>query len=200
MQSLSGSSATQVLPGPSQAPSPDYSPETSEDVMRTAESALAELAPAPADRARLLSSAVTRAQLMRCAMKGINATKAALLVGCTTSFARRTYADPAFKRECLAIVEGVFGDIDKVYAEKRRDLHAELESQALKSFDDLVTMLEDDELTPAIRMRINQDFLDRSAATASYAPRSADLGAQQLQIAAAAAREMDNVIPITKAS
>lgn len=149
--------------------------------------------------ARLLSTAVVRSQLMRLAQKGLNASEAAKLVGISSATARSHYA--AFRTELLQRVESVFADVDAAYAGKRKLLHEMLEEQAYKSFEDLVGMLEDQTLHPALRVRINQDFMDRTEQTQKMA-RVAHVNISEADLVSAqrTAQEMDKVIPIKKAS
>lgn len=153
--------------------------------------------PRSVEDARLLSSAVTRSQLMRLAQKGLNASEAAKIVGCSPQTARLHYA--AFRREVLERVESVFADVDAAYAGKRKLLHELLEDQAYKSFTDLLTMLDAPNLHPALRVKINQDFLDRVEDTQKmHKVNTGGLTADALASAAKTAREMDNVIEMKK--
>lgn len=155
--------------------------------------------PAPVEEARLLSTAVVRSQLMRLAQKGLNASEAAKVVGISAQTARLHYA--AFRREVLERVESVFADVDAAYAGKRKLLHEMLEEQAYSSFEELVSMLGSSDLHPALRVKINQDFLDRVEDTQKmHKVNSAGaLTAEALASAAKVAREMDNVVEIRKA-
>lgn len=147
--------------------------------------------------ARLLSTAVLRSQLMRLAQKGLNATEASKVVGCSPQTARLHYS--AFRTEVIQRVESIFADIDAAYANKRKDLHQALEEQAYTSFEDLVAMLGDDKLHPALRVKINQDFLNRvEDSQPMHRVNNGALEPEALAQAAKVAREMDNVIEIRK--
>lgn len=155
--------------------------------------------PQAVEDARLLSTAVVRSQLMRLAQKGLNASEAAKLVGISAATARSHYA--AFRTELLQRVESVFADVDAAYAGKRKLLHEMLEEQAYRSFEDLVSMLDDGTLHPALRVKINQDFMDRTEQTQKTA-RIAHVNISEADLVSAqrTAAEMDKVIPIKKAS
>lgn len=151
-----------------------------------------------ADSPRLLSTLVTRSQLLRLAMKGLNASEAAKIVGCHPQTARTHYADPSFRDEVRKRVDGAFADVDEAYTERRKSLHELLEDQSVRSFTDLVGMLGDPNLHPSIRMRINQDFLNRVEESSQITRSSNALTAEALASAAKTAREMDNVVEFRK--
>lgn len=149
---------------------------------------------------RLLKTAVLRSQLLRLAQKGLNATEASKVLTISSATARMHYSDPSFRREVLGAMERAFEGIDADFAAKRKSLHDLIEAQAYDSFHQLVDMLNADDLHPSIRMRINQDFLNRTEEGAQQSRTTVAFEAKDLAIAARAAREMDNVINIKKAS
>ncbi len=149
---------------------------------------------------RLLTSSLVRVQLMRLAMKGMSATEAAKILGIQPATAMRHYRSKEFRDAVLRKVEGAFADIDKNFEEKQKTLHEKLEEQAAKSFDDLVRMLEDKTLAPAHRIKINQDFLNRSEQTQPMSKvTTGGVDGEALRRAAVAAQEMEaGVVPIKK--
>lgn len=149
-------------------------------------------------RDRLLTTSVTRVQLLRLAMKGLNAKQAAAVVGCHEQTARGHYAEPEFRRAVLAKVEAAFEGVDAAFAERKRDLHEMLEEQAYRSCEELIEMVGDPELHPSLKVKIHQDFLNRVEDSAPQHKASYKLQPQDLQHAAKVAREMDNVIPFNK--
>lgn len=150
------------------------------------------------EKHRLLRVVVTRQQLLRLAQKGLTAADSAKIVGISAATARDYYSEPAFRRDVLEAVEKAFGDVDAAYASKRKTLHELLETQAYESFSQLVGMLEEDDLHPALRMKINQDFLDRHQDTAQISKAKFIFDAKDLKRAAKVAQEMDNVIPMRR--
>lgn len=158
---------------------------------------------APTEERRvLLKGVVLRQQLARLAMKGLDATKAARVVGCHPATSRAVYRDPTFRREVYSKVEGAFTDVDKAFVEDKKSLHQRLAEEAESAFTELVTMLHDASTLPSIKVRIAQDFLDRNPETQAghtITKLSPALQSEQLSAAAASAREMDSkVIPMRR--
>jgi len=149
-------------------------------------------------RDRLLTTSVTKAQLLRLAMKGLNATQAAKVVGCSAETARSHYATPDFRRAVLAKVEEAFEGIDLAFAERRKDLHQMLEEQAYSSCEELIAMVGNPDLHPSLKVKIHQDFLNRVEDSAQQTKHSYKMDANDLRQAAQVAKEMDSVIPITR--
>jgi phage terminase small subunit len=149
-------------------------------------------------RDRLLTTSVTKAQLLRLAMKGLNATQAAKVVGCSAETARSHYASVDFRRAVLAKVEEAFEGIDAAYESKRKNLHEMLEEQALKSCEELMQMVEQPDLHPSLKVKIHQDFLNRVEDSAQQTKHSYKMDPTDLRHAASVAREMDAVIPIDR--
>lgn len=147
---------------------------------------------------RLLTTVVLRAQLLRLALKGLNASEAAKIVGCHEATARTHYRDASFRQEVRAKVDQAFFDVDEAFTDKQRGIHELLNDQAVKSFEDLMSMLQDPDLHPSIRMRINQDVLNRVAEAAPTHKNITTVSPEQLQRAAKVAKEMDNVVPFRK--
>ena len=149
-------------------------------------------------RDRLLTTSVTRVQLLRLAMKGLNATQAAKVVNCSPETARQHYADPEFRRAVLARVNEAFEGIDASFRERKATLHELLEEQAYKSCIELIDMVKDDSLHPSLRVKIHHDFLNRVEESAQQTKHSYKLEPTDLRMAAKTAEEMDKVIPIRK--
>jgi hypothetical protein len=142
----------------------------------------------------LLTSAVVRAQLLRLALKQIPAAHAAKICGVCVATAQAVYRDPEFRREVLRKVESAFGDVDAAFAAKRKGLHEMLEEQAYESCQDLIDMLQNPDLHPSLRVKINQDFLNRHEESSTI-QRGFKMDPSDLRHAAKVAQEMDNVIP-----
>lgn len=164
---------------------------TSSDAQREEPSTL------PSFTDRLLTSSVTKIQLLRLAMKGLNATEAAKVVGCHVATARSYYADPEFRQAVMAKVDAAFADVDAAYTRKRKSLHEMIEEQAYRSCEDLIDMLENPDLHPSLRAKINQDFLNR-VEDGAQVQKFVRLDSADLSLAAKAAEEMDNVIQMKK--
>jgi hypothetical protein len=148
----------------------------------------------------LLKSAVRRTQLLRLAMRGMDAKQAALAVGCSHAHALQVYREPEFRRQALAKVESAFASIDASFAAHKLSLHEQIEEQAERSFLNLVELLNQD-IHPSLKVKIHQDFLNRCEE--SQPQHKVNMGhkfsPEELQRAALTAREMDaNVTPITK--
>lgn len=149
-------------------------------------------------RDRLLTTSVMRVQLLRLAMKGLNATQAAKVVGCAPETARSHYATPEFRRAVLEKVEQAFEGIDAAFIEKKASLHEMLEEQATRSCEELIQMLEGSDLHPSLRVKIHQDFLNRVEDSAPTAKHSYKMDATDLRHAAKVAQEMDSVLPMRR--
>jgi hypothetical protein len=149
-------------------------------------------------RDRLLTTSVTKAQLLRLAMKGLNATEASKIVGCSAETARSHYANPEFRRAVLGKVEAAFEGIDKAFEDRRKGLHEMLEEQALKSCEDLIELVQDPNLHPSLKVKIHQDFLNRVEDSAQQTKHSYKMDATDLRHAAKVAQEMDNVLPFKR--
>lgn len=151
----------------------------------------------------LLTTAVTRTQLLRLAMKGVNATRAAELVGCSPETARRHYADPSFRKHVLGKVDDAFRDVDAAFVLEKKSLHERISEQAERSFEELQVLLQDPELGNSLKVKIHQDFLNRAEDTAQVTKSlSANINPDQLLIAMRTAKEMDkaviNVAPLRR--
>lgn len=151
------------------------------------------------ERTRLLKQAVLRRQLLRLAMKGVDATQAARIVGCSKWTTREIYREPRFRQEVMGKVEGAFADIDHIFREKKKSLHERIDEQAERSFEGLVSLLDDTDTSNHLKAKIHMDFLDRSAESQKQTVvNHARLDPQQLIAAARTAVEMDNVVPFRK--
>jgi transposase len=132
-------------------------------------------------------------------MKGINATIAAKIVGCSKETSRKYYSDPSFRRDALEKVEQAFEGVDNNFIEEKKSIHERLAEQAENAFEELVSLLADKSTSTGYRIRIAQDFLDRNPETqAGFVARHTQVNPDQLIMAARTAKEMDNVIPIRK--
>lgn len=151
---------------------------------------------------RLMTQAVRRAQLLRLAMRGVTANKAAEILGCSAATARVVYSDPMFRAHCLGQLEEAFADIDTAYAEKKATMVERMGAKAEDAFNALCEMLDDPNTKVPYKIKIAQDFLDRNPETqAGHIVRTGPLAdSDKLAQAARVAREMDNVIPIKKVS
>jgi hypothetical protein len=150
---------------------------------------------------RLLTVALRRARLLRCALRGLNAKAASRVVGCSHHTARAVYADPAFKARVRAQFGQVFEGIDDAYATAQLTLHERIEGVASKAFDLLQQIMEDETKQPALRVKVAQDFLDRNPETqAGHTVTARDEFVEALAAAQDAARDMDNVIPMRRSA
>lgn len=145
---------------------------------------------------------VARQQLVRLACKGLDATRAAKLVGMNPHTVRAIYREPAFRKEVYGKVDSAFVDVDKIFVETKKDLHELIAEQASNAFQVLKGMLEEESTLPSLKVKIAQDFLDRnpeSQAGHSVTRLNPALGVESLQQAARIAREMDEkVTPIRR--
>jgi len=91
----------------------------------------------------------------------------------------------------LGSIDEVYEPVDEAFVEHRRSFHEKLEEQAHKSFEDLVQMLGNPTLQPALRAKINLSFLDRHPESQEGNIRTHKIDPQALMLAAAVAREMD---------
>lgn len=140
---------------------------------------------------KLIHTTVLRMALLRLAMKGVTAKKAAEILGCNPSTARTHYADPTFKRAVYEKVREAFGEIDEAFETASKTLHERIQEQALKSFQDLVALLERNDLGHAHRIKINQDFLNRCEESQPLAKHTTQLEPAALARASQVAREME---------
>ena len=152
---------------------------------------------------RQIKTAVRRAQLLRLAMRGVDATTASRLVGCRPETARKVYADPAFRRLALGKVEGAFAGIDSAYFERKKGLHERLTEKCERAFEELVSILEDPSTSPVLKTKVAFGFLDRNPETQpGYTVASSKFDPEQLREAAQVAKEMEmvgKVVSIKKA-
>src|SRR5271170_4085798 len=148
---------------------------------------------------RLLTTALRRARLMRCALRGLDAKMAARVVGCSHATARQVYADPAFRRRVRQGLEGVLEGADAAYVAKQLTLHEQIEHKAQTAFDILTKIMEDDRAQPALRVKVAQDLLDRNPETQSgHTVTAREEFVEALDAARLAASEIDNVINIRR--
>lgn len=148
-------------------------------------------------RTRLMRTAVDRIRLKRLAMRGLNATEAARVIGCHVTTARTHYADAAFRQEVMGMVNGAFAGTDAAFVERTKSLTERLEEQAGKSFQALVDMLNPvthggRQVSDNLLFRIHTGFLDRHGETAAISKSHITLDPMELTIAAKAAREMES--------
>lgn len=154
------------------------------------------------ERKMLLQMVVLRQQLLRLAMKGVNAKRASELVGVHHHTVLGIYKDPMFRKEVLGKVGGAFEDVDGAYVAQRKSLHERLAEKAETAFGVLVEMLEDKEGLPSLRAKVAMDLLDRNPETQqghTITRISPALESEQLIQAAHIARQVDSkVTPIRK--
>ena len=145
---------------------------------------------------RLLKTAVIRAQLLRCALRGLNAKQAAAVVKCSHSVALSAYSDPGFRESAMKQLNAAFEGVDAGFVEKKESWFDRLDRAADKAFEELMGMLERDNLDDAHRIKICQDFLDRTPETASQSAehRYAHFNAEELALAARTAEEMNQAL------
>lgn len=139
----------------------------------------------------LLRQAVRRAQLLRCALRGLTAKDAAAFVGCSHATACGVYNDPGFRRMVLEKQAGVFEGVDERFEKKQLSLHERIERKAVDAFEKLCDLLDSPETNPSLQFRVAQDILDRTPEVAKAAPRAAEDLESVLRIAASAASDMD---------
>lgn len=148
-------------------------------------------------KTRLMRTAVDRIRLKRLAMRGINASEAAKIIGCHAETARTHYSDPAFRHEVTDMVDSAFAGTDAAFLERTKSLTERLEEQAGKSFQALIDMLDPNThggrlISDNLAFRIHTGFLDRHGETAAISKSHISLDPMELTIAAKAAREMES--------
>jgi hypothetical protein len=151
----------------------------------------------PVGRPERLMTGVRRAQLKRLAMRGLNATEAAAMVGCSPGTARSVYADPEFRKEVLAKVNGAFSESDEKFVFKRRGWTERFDEQADKAFNLLSELMESETVATGDRTRIAIQFLDRTPATerGQHVEHRVKIDAEQLAVAAEVASEIASLRP-----
>lgn len=150
----------------------------------------------PPPTARALRDSVVRVHLLRLAMRGMKAKDAATAVGCSEATARRHYADREFQREVHRRISKAFADSDTSFLYERKNLSDLIETQAYSSFHELVKMLDGEfgTLRPETRMKIHQDFLNRTADSRQQAGVVHTWDPDSLRVAARTATEMDTAL------
>lgn len=150
--------------------------------------------------ARILQVALRRAQLLRCALRGMTAKAASRIVGCSEGTAAAIYRDPAFRKQVYDKFTGVFADIDAGFADRKLALHERLEHKASEAFQLLSDLMDSDETPVHLRARIAQDFMDRNPdTTAAGVVRRTEELTETLKEAAKAAEEVEKVVAIRRA-
>jgi hypothetical protein len=150
---------------------------------------------------RLVTQAVRRAKLLRCALRGVNAKDAARVVGCSHATAMTVYSDPSFQRRVHEQLEGVFEGVDAGFIDRQMSLHERIEQKAKDAFKVLADMLDNNATPPHLRAKVAMDMLDRNPETQaghSVTTRRDDELAETLRAAAAASREADNVVTMRR--
>lgn len=146
---------------------------------------------------KLLANAVMRLKLKRLAMRGVPPREAAKIVDYHEQTVRAIYRDPEFRKEVLMAVDGAFEEVDETFKVQAKTLTEALEEQAFESFNALVDMVRNDNLTANQRIKIHQDFLNRVEVSGHKNTNILKRGedevsrADTLARAAQAAREMD---------
>lgn len=142
-----------------------------------------------------LTQAVRRTQLIRLALRGVTAHRAAKILGCSPSTVLATYKDPQFRQACMARLSNAFQEIDEQIAKEKRTLHERLAEKSEEAFEKLCDMLDSDSTPVHLRAKIAMDFLDRNPETQpGHTVRTERFDPEQLAAAARTAAEMDNVI------
>lgn len=143
-------------------------------------------------RSEQLRSLLLQEKLVRCAMKGFSAKRAAGVCGCHESTARAFYRDPGFRKRVNGIIQSAFEGVDEAFVKQQEGIHEKLERAALVSFDELYGMLTDKGVSSNLRARIAMQFLDRNPETQTGSTlRVEKVEAEQLLEAAKVAREME---------
>lgn len=145
---------------------------------------------------RLLTTAITRAQLLRGALQGLTATQAAVVCKCSAATARHVYADPSFKAEVLKKVEAAFEGVDLTFVERKKTTFERIQEYGDKAFDELISIMEDTDTHKALKVRVATNILDRIPETRAGEVHEHHLGfdPEQLSHAAKVAREMDGAL------
>jgi hypothetical protein len=149
----------------------------------------------PETRHVTMRGMVTRQMLLRLAMKGLNATKAARAAGLNPYTVRAIYRDPNFRKEVYGRVDGAFDEVDKAFHETKKSLHECLAEEAEHAFETLRDMLADQQTMPSLKVKIAQDFLDRNPETQpghTVTRFSMQMQSEELAHAARIAKEMDS--------
>lgn len=163
-------------------------------------------ASSPAPQTRLLKTAITRAQLLRLALRGLNARQASEALSISVYSARSHYADPSFRSQVMTRVEGSLAYADEKFDAQAKTLHAKLAEAGERAFDELVDMLGTKTTPLGLRVKIGLEMMDRhpelSATRKSEVHHTHALTAGDLALAARTASEMTsdnpNIIPIRK--
>lgn len=143
-------------------------------------------------------AAVRNKQLLMLAIEGLSAAKAAKIVGCSVETARTVYRTPDFQQMVMEQVDATLDEGSCAYRKRFMSLQEALHAQAMNSFQDLVGMLQREDLSAGLRMKINQDFLDRVAETSHKGQLGVTMrwDPKQLSLAAKAAQEMDETLDV----
>lgn len=143
--------------------------------------------------ARQLRRSVLRVQLLRLAQRGLKAKQAAQALNIPESQALTHYRDPLFQKEVMLRVSTVFSGSDNEFASRALTLHEKIQQQAEKSFDELARLLQEDVLPTSLKVKVHQDFLNRSEESqpmTKVTHSGMPFDAEKLAIAAVAAEEI----------
>jgi hypothetical protein len=140
-----------------------------------------------------------RQELLRLAMRGFSAKKAAEALELPYSGVLQEYRDREFRALAYGRLEQAFSEIDSGFEEEKQTLHERLRAKSDDAFRVLCELLGDEEVHPGVRAKIAQDILDRNPETmAGHTVRHEKFDPEQLRRAAQAAGEMDNVIELKR--
>lgn len=154
----------------------------------------------PLELDKRLPQSTRRMKLLRLAALGLNAKRAAEILGIDVQTVRREYRDPEFKKLALMRLEEAFEGVDEKFEGELLSLHDQIQIKGQEAFDTLCHLLGDKDAPSAVRARIAMDILDRNPNTqaGSIVRHGTLIDADQLSKAARVAEEMNGVIPIKK--
>lgn len=141
-----------------------------------------------------------RARLLRLAANGVNAKRAAELIGVGHQTVLKEYQDPEFRRQVVRLVESAFEDVDSNFEQMQLSLHDRIRLKSEEAFQTLCELMDSKDTHEAVRMKIAQDILDRNPETQAghTVTHNSIAEVEELRRAAVAAREMDKIVPIKK--
>ena len=153
---------------------------------------------------QLLRSAVLRAKLLRCSMRGMNATQAAKIVGCSVATACAIYRESSFRRQTMGMVEGALSPGDQLYQERTKTVQERIQDATDTAFDLLMEVLADPTEDKRLRVKVAEGLLDRNPDTAKQSQSTTTeihrFSVEELALAARAADELDrhSILPIRR--
>lgn len=142
-----------------------------------------------------------RQKLLRLAAQGVNAKRAAELLGVSHQTILKEYKDREFRKQAFEMVEGAFKEVDEGFTTLQLSIHDRIRMKSEEAFEYLCQVLDDPAEDSRIRVKVATDLLDRNpetvAGTAVY--KGEQIEAEHLAAAARVAEEMNKVIPIKRA-